>query len=161
MAYPTPVNDQITDSATTATRADGAAASSLAEHYAALAQSVNELHNQATIAQQHLATLHATLTNAGVRLDAPAPSAAMAAVNPQVTDAVTQANVKVLGEAPAIAMGNLFVATSQALSNAAHNAVNAQQQAYVTMQQATIQGVATLYSVDTASTGEATSQIFK
>jgi hypothetical protein len=77
------------------------------------------------------------------------------AVNSQVTDAVTQANVKVLGDAPAMAMGNLFVATSQALSNAAHNATTAQQNANVAMQAATTQGVALLYSIDTASTGVA------
>ncbi|HVI30786.1 RebB family R body protein [Phenylobacterium sp.] len=38
------------------------------------------------------------------------------------------------------------VATSQALSNAAHNATNNQQQSYVTMQASTTQGVATLLS---------------
>ncbi len=80
------------------------------------------------------------------------------AVNSQITDAVTQANVKVLGDAPAMAMGNLFVATSQALSNAAHNATTAQQNANVAMQAATTQGVALLYSIDTASTGVATSR---
>ncbi|HEX8697647.1 MAG TPA: RebB family R body protein, partial [Myxococcaceae bacterium] len=42
------------------------------------------------------------------------------AVNDQITDAVTQANVKVLGDAPGIALGNLYQATSQALSIAAH-----------------------------------------
>ena len=82
------------------------------------------------------------------------------AVNDQVTDSVTQANVKVLGDAPAIAMGNLFVATSQALSNAAHNATNNQQQSYVTMQAATTQAVSTLLTLDTAATGVATSRIF-
>ena len=82
------------------------------------------------------------------------------AVNSQITDSVTQANTKVLGDSPAIAMGNLFVATSQALSNAAHNATNNQQQSYVTMQASTTQDVATLYSVDTASTGTATAKIF-
>ena len=71
-------------------------------------------------------------------------------VNSQITDAVTQANTKVLGDAPAIAMGNLFVATSQALANAAHNAVNTQQQSNVTSQAATTMGVATLFSIDTA-----------
>ena len=71
------------------------------------------------------------------------------------------ANVKVLGDAPAMAMGNLFAATSQALSNAAHNAVDAQQQAYITMQAATTQGVATLYGIDTASTGVATAHIYE
>lgn len=74
-------------------------------------------------------------------------------VNGQITDAVDEANPKVLGDAPAIAMGNLMVATSQALSNAAHNAVNAQQQSYVTSQAATTQGVSTLLSVDTATVG--------
>lgn len=80
-------------------------------------------------------------------------------VNNQITDSVTQANVKVLGDAPAMAMGNLFQATSQALSNAAHNATTAQQQTNVTAQAATTMGVTTLYSIDTASTGKATSAI--
>ncbi|OJT25989.1 glycerol-3-phosphate dehydrogenase [Archangium sp. Cb G35] len=82
------------------------------------------------------------------------------AVNDQITDSVSQANTKVLGDAPAIAMGNLFVATSQALSNAAHNATTAQQEGYVTMQASTTQGVATLLSIDTASTGVATTSIY-
>ena len=82
------------------------------------------------------------------------------AVNNQITDSVTQVNTKVLGDPPAMAMGNLFVATSQALSNAAHNATNNQQQSYVTMQASTTQGVATLFSIDTASTGVATAKIF-
>lgn len=82
------------------------------------------------------------------------------AVNSQITDSISQVNTKVLGDAPAVAMGNLFVATSQALSNAAHNATNNQQQSYVTMQAATTQGVATMLAIDTASTGEATKKIF-
>ena len=81
-------------------------------------------------------------------------------VNPQITDAVTLANVKVLGDAPAMAMGNLYQATAQALANAAHNATNAQQQSYVAAQAATSMGVATLYSVDTVSTGIATARIY-
>ncbi|MDB5471805.1 MAG: glycerol-3-phosphate dehydrogenase [Caulobacter sp.] len=76
-------------------------------------------------------------------------------VNSQITDSVTQVNTKVLGDAPAIAMGNLFVATSQALANAAHNATNNQQQTYVTAQAATTMGVSTLYSLDTAATAKA------
>ncbi len=81
------------------------------------------------------------------------------AVNSQITDAVTQANVKVLGDAPAIALGNLYQATAQALANAAHNATTAQQQSAITAQAATTMGVATLYSIDTASTGIATTKI--
>lgn len=81
------------------------------------------------------------------------------AVNSQVTDSVSQVNTKVLGDAPAVAMGNLFVATGQALSNAAHNATNNQQQSYVTMQASTTQAVATMLSVDTSSTGVATGKV--
>ena len=51
------------------------------------------------------------------------------AVNDQITDAVTQANVDVVGDSPAIAMGNIYEATAQALSNAEDNATGAQQQA--------------------------------
>jgi hypothetical protein len=80
-------------------------------------------------------------------------------VNDQITDSVTQANVKVLGDAPAIALGNLYQATAQALANAAHNATNAQQQTNITAQAATTMGVSTLYSLDTTSSGIATSKI--
>ncbi len=80
-------------------------------------------------------------------------------LNSQITDSVTQANVEVLGSAPAIAMGNLYQATSQALANAAHNATNAQQQTNVTAQAATTQGVSLLYCIDTAAAGKATQKI--
>ncbi len=82
-------------------------------------------------------------------------------VNSQITDSVTQVNTKVVGDAPAVATSNLFLATSQALGNAAHNASNNQQQAYVTMQAATTQGVNSILSMGTAVTGEGASQIFK
>jgi len=81
-------------------------------------------------------------------------------VNDQITDSITQVNTKVLGDAPAVATGNFMVATSQALSNAAHNATNACQQSAVTAQASTTQAVATLYAVDTASAGAATAGIF-
>jgi hypothetical protein len=81
-------------------------------------------------------------------------------VNDQITDSITQANTKVLGDAPAVATGNFMVATSQALSNSAHNATNACQQSAVTAQAATTQGVATLYAVETASAGKAAAGIF-
>ncbi|HTI70992.1 MAG TPA: RebB family R body protein [Candidatus Limnocylindria bacterium] len=83
------------------------------------------------------------------------------AVNSQITDSVTQANVKVLGDAPAVAMGNLYQATSEALANAAHNATTEQQQANVINQAATTQGVTELYAVDTASTAAATKKIYE
>lgn len=81
-------------------------------------------------------------------------------VNNQITDSITQANVKVLGDAPAMSLGNFYIATSQALSNAAHNATTSQQQTGVTAQAATTQGVSTLFGIDTASTGVATKTIY-
>lgn len=83
------------------------------------------------------------------------------AVNDQVTDSVTQSNVEVLGVAPATALGNLYQATAQALANAAQNATLSQQQTGITAQAATTMGVATLYALDTASTGVATADILK
>ncbi|MEM7246315.1 MAG: RebB family R body protein [Acidobacteriota bacterium] len=80
-------------------------------------------------------------------------------VNDQITDSVTQANVKVLGDAPAMALGSLYQATAQALSNSAHNNTTAQQQTAVTAQAATTMGVTTLYSLDSASLGKATAAI--
>lgn len=77
-------------------------------------------------------------------------------VNDQITDSVTQANVEVLGSAPAVAMGNLYQATAQALGSAAHNATLMAQQASVTAQAATTMGVAVLMSIDTAAAGKAT-----
>ncbi len=50
------------------------------------------------------------------------------AVNNQVTDAITQSNVKVLGDAPATALAGLYQAVAQSLSLAAQNAAAAQQQ---------------------------------
>jgi len=81
------------------------------------------------------------------------------AVNDQITDSVTQANLEVLGTSPAMALANLYQATAQALSNAAHNATTTQQQNTITAQAATTMGIATLYSLDIASTGAATTQI--
>lgn len=71
-------------------------------------------------------------------------------VNDQITDAVTQSNIKVIGEAPAVALDTLFVSTSQALSNAAHTAANAQQQSNVTAQAAANMGRTTIDTLDTA-----------
>ena len=83
------------------------------------------------------------------------------AVNNQITDSVTQANVEVLGDAPAMAMGNLFQASGQALSNASHNVTNALQQSYVTAQAATTMGVTVLYAIDTAADAKAVQTILQ
>ncbi len=68
------------------------------------------------------------------------------AVNDQITDSVTQANVKVLGDAPAMALGSLYQATAQALGIAAQNAVSNQQQTNILSQAATTQSVIALIS---------------
>lgn len=71
-------------------------------------------------------------------------------VNPQVTDAITQTNVQVLGEAPAMALGSLYQTMSNSLAMAAANAVYSQQQANVTYQAGTTMGVAKLLSMPIA-----------
>ena len=81
------------------------------------------------------------------------------AVNNQITDSVTQSNVKVLGDAPAVALGSFYQATAQALSNAAHNNTSGQQQTAVTAQAATTMGVAVLYSLDVSALGKATAAV--
>ncbi|ENC6722712.1 RebB family R body protein [Vibrio harveyi] len=82
-------------------------------------------------------------------------------VNEQVTDSVTQVNTKVVGETPAMAMGNLLMSTSHALSNAAHNATAAQQQAQITMQAATVQGVNSLMSIGASVVGRAAEEVIE
>ena len=78
-------------------------------------------------------------------------------VNPQITDAVTQSNVKVLAEAPAMALGTLYQSLAQASGLLYQNAVAQQQQQAIAAQAATVQGVMQIYSVDTATTPAAAS----
>ncbi|WBV52261.1 RebB family R body protein [Chryseobacterium gambrini] len=80
-------------------------------------------------------------------------------VNDQITNAVTQANVKVLGEAPAMAMGNLYQAMAHSTGILFQNAVSAQNQQNILAQAATTQGVMQIYSIDTAADGIADSKI--
>lgn len=68
-------------------------------------------------------------------------------VNPQVTDAITQTNVMVLSEAPAMALGSLYQTLANSVALASLNAVYAQQQMNMAQQAATTQGVALLLSV--------------
>lgn len=48
-------------------------------------------------------------------------------VNSQITDSVSQSNVQVVAEAPAMAMGSLYQSMAQSMSLAAQNAVSNQQ----------------------------------
>jgi hypothetical protein len=65
-------------------------------------------------------------------------------VNPQITGAITQTNVAVLGEAPAMAIGSLYQTIGNSVAMAAANNVYAQQQANVTYQAASTVGVTNL-----------------
>lgn len=82
-------------------------------------------------------------------------------LNGQITDAVTQANVKVLGDAPAMAMGSIFQSLAHSTGILYQNAVSAQQQNGITSQAATNQGILQIYSVDTMADAVATSKIAK
>ncbi|GMV29856.1 MAG: hypothetical protein AMXMBFR59_19810 [Rhodanobacteraceae bacterium] len=73
------------------------------------------------------------------------------AVNAQITDAVTQANVKVLAESPAMAMSAIYQSLAQSTGILFENAVSQQQQQYAAAQAATNQGIIQIYSVDTLS----------
>lgn len=75
--------------------------------------------------------------------------------NAQVTDSITQANVKVLGDAPAQSLSMLYQAMSQTIALSVGNGVTAQQQSNVMHQAATTMGVTTLQSLNTAATGRA------
>lgn len=82
-------------------------------------------------------------------------------VNGMITDAVTQTNVKVLGDAPAMAMGAIYQSLSHSTGILFENAVTSQQQLGIAAQAATNQGVIQIYSVDTMAGAAATSKIAK
>lgn len=73
------------------------------------------------------------------------------AVNSQVTDAVTQANLEVLGSSPALSSDSVYVSTAQSLANAAHNAVAGQAQAWMTSQASLVAGLRNILGLDPAS----------
>ena len=85
----------------------------------------------------------------------------MANVSEKITDAVTQANVKVLGDSPAMALSNLYQTISQSLSLSAQNAVTSQQQSNIIHQAATTQGVAQIYAIGTAAVAGTTSEVMQ
>ncbi len=71
-----------------------------------------------------------------------------APVNPQVTDSVAQTNVKVVGEAPAVALGSIYQSMGHSTGILYANAINSQQQLAVTNQATTQEGVEQLYASD-------------
>lgn len=72
----------------------------------------------------------------------------MPQVNEQITDAVTQANVKNLADAPAEAMAMLYQASAHSLALSLQNAVQNQQNMAAIHQAATTQAVNLLLNMD-------------
>ncbi|MEC3877923.1 RebB family R body protein [Chryseobacterium salviniae] len=72
-------------------------------------------------------------------------------VNDQITDSVTQANVKVVGESPAMAMASIYQSLAHSTGLMFENAVNAQNQQKILAQAAANQGIMQIYSLDTVS----------
>jgi hypothetical protein len=68
-------------------------------------------------------------------------------VNDQITDSITEVNTETIGNSPALAMGNLYQAVSQALGLAAYNATEAQQQGNVLGQAVTAKGVQLILAI--------------
>ena len=85
--------------------------------------------------------------------------AALDTVNPQVTDSITQANVKNLGDAPAMAMAHIYQTMAHSTGIMFENAVNAQHQLNLAAQAATVTGVSELFTVDTAEQAVAASKL--
>jgi len=83
----------------------------------------------------------------------------MPIVSEQITDAVTQTNVKVVAEAPAMAMGTIYQSMAHSIGILFQNSVSAQQQQNTLAQAAANQGVMQIYSVDTAAGGAATEKV--
>ncbi|MGN7743384.1 RebB family R body protein [Pseudomonas sp. 22526] len=83
----------------------------------------------------------------------------MSTVSPQITDAVTQTNVKVVAEAPAMSMGTIYQSLGQSVAILFQNSVSAQQQQNTLAQAATNQGVMQIYSVNTTAGAAATEKM--
>lgn len=80
-------------------------------------------------------------------------------VNDQITDAVTQSSVAVLGVAPAQAMGSVYQTAAHSLGVLYANATLSQQNSAISSQAATNQGVMQLYSVPPMAAAVATAKI--
>jgi hypothetical protein len=80
-------------------------------------------------------------------------------VSEQVTDSITQVNTKVLGDAPAQAMGTLYQTAGASAGIGLQNAVHAQNNQYALNNAATTEGVNLLYTSPTAASAAAATKI--
>jgi len=76
-----------------------------------------------------------------------------------ITDSITQVNTKVLGDAPAQAMGTLYQTAAATSGIALQNAVHAQNNQYALNNAATSEGVNLLYTSPTAASAAASTKI--
>jgi len=81
------------------------------------------------------------------------------AVNQEVTDAVTQSNVKVIKESPAMALGNIYQTAAHNTGIMFENAVKAQHQQNTMGQAVSTQGVNQIRKVDTIADAIAIAKI--
>lgn len=72
----------------------------------------------------------------------------MSFANSHITKSITIVNTQLLGSSPALSMANLLATTSYAISLAALNATQAQQQNNILAQANTIMSIAAIYSVN-------------
>jgi hypothetical protein len=72
-------------------------------------------------------------------------------VNSQITDAVTQSTRAAQPDAPGLAVGSIYQSLAHSTGMLFENAVAQQQQAGISAQAATNQGVIQIYSIDTAA----------
>ncbi len=80
-------------------------------------------------------------------------------VNGQITDAVTQSNVSVVAQAPAIATANMYQSASHSISILYENAVQTQRNSAISAQASSNQGVIQIYTAGTMAGAMATVKI--
>ena len=80
-------------------------------------------------------------------------------VNSQITDAVTQSNLPVVGGAPAQSMGTVYQMMAQSVGVSMQNAVSNQQNMNTIDNAIVTQGIAMLYSMDDSLEARASEEI--
>ncbi|MEH6402653.1 MAG: RebB family R body protein [Sneathiella sp.] len=81
------------------------------------------------------------------------------AVNTQITDSITQANVTNIAEAPAISMANTYQVFGQVVGASMQNAISNQQGVATIDLAITTQGTSVLYNLSAATASKSTSEI--
>jgi len=85
----------------------------------------------------------------------------MPQVQEQITDAVTQSNVKVVAEAPAMAMGTTYQTMAHSTGLMFENSVSNQNLQNMTSQAVSNEGILQIYSLDTIADSIAIARMLK